>query len=79
MYTVAYADFRNPFEACAIGQLSRAPTLPRRSFTTFSGSKDTTSNKRIPFEDLYVFEGAKNTPFYDASIQRVTGDNQTYN
>ena len=76
MHTVAYADFKDPYESCSIGTLANAPSFPRRSFTTFSGRKDTTSaNGVVPYDDLYVFEGAKNTPVWDASIQMTTGDN----
>lgn len=76
MQTVAYSEFRSPYESCALGTLAAAPTFPRRSFTTFSGTKDLTSGKDfIPYEDLYWFEGAKNTPYYDESIKMVVGDN----
>lgn len=78
--TVIYGEQRNGSRAAALGYIANPEKFPRRSFTSFSGTIDTTSaSKKVPLDDMYRFEAFKSSFTWDASLSSLVPSNSFSN
>lgn len=73
---VIYGEQRNGSRAAALGYIASPEKFPRRSFTSFSGTIDTTSaSGKVPLDDMYRFEAFKSSFTWDASLGSLVPSN----